>query len=63
MSRIISTGHVERLKRLVENTNGKIVIGGETDVSERYVAPTIVRDVAADDSLMSEYVPLTDMIL
>lgn len=54
MSRIISTGHVERLKGLVEKTNGKIVIGGETDVSERYVAPTIVRDVTGDDSLMSE---------
>jgi len=54
LSRIISSAHTERLKRLVERTNGKIVVGGETDVGERYVAPTIVRDVSGDDSLMSE---------
>lgn len=33
------------------------MIGGEVDVKERYVAPTLVKDVKGDDSLLSEYVP------
>lgn len=29
-------------------------MGGETDASERYVAPTIITNVASDDKLMEE---------
>ena len=32
------------------------MVGGETDEATKFIAPTIVRDVKADDSLMSEYV-------
>jgi hypothetical protein len=35
---------------------GKIVVGGETVAGEKYIAPTIVKDVSFDDSLMSEWV-------
>lgn len=41
---------------MVDETKGKIILGGEIDAEERYIAPTIVRDVPKDDSLMSEYV-------
>jgi len=53
-ARMVSTQHAERLKALLDGMNGKIVVGGEVDVDAKYVAPTIVRDVAGDDSLMSE---------
>ena len=43
-------------KRLIDTTKGTIVLGGGADVEKRYIAPTVVRDVKADDSLLSECV-------
>lgn len=34
--------------------NGKVAVGGETDPSERYVAPTILVDVKPTDPVMQE---------
>lgn len=42
------------MQRLISETKGKIVTGGETEVEERYVAPTIVKDVSWDDALMED---------
>ncbi|KAK7685554.1 hypothetical protein QCA50_011421 [Cerrena zonata] len=53
-SRIVSPVHAARIKKMVDETKGKIILGGEIDAEERYIAPTIVRDVPKDDSLMSE---------
>ncbi|TFK48922.1 NAD-dependent aldehyde dehydrogenase [Heliocybe sulcata] len=54
VSHIISTGHTERIKRLIDNTQGTVVLGGQVDIETKFVAPTVVRDVKGDDSLMSE---------
>ncbi|KAI0776646.1 NAD-aldehyde dehydrogenase [Trametes elegans] len=54
LSRIISEAHAARIKRMVDETKGTIVAGGQADVARRLIAPTIVRDVPADDSLMSD---------
>ncbi|PCH42544.1 NAD-dependent aldehyde dehydrogenase [Wolfiporia cocos MD-104 SS10] len=54
MSRMITQAHAERVKKLIEGTRGTIVFGGQADIAERFVAPTLVRDVPGDDSLMSE---------
>ncbi|KAF7970549.1 hypothetical protein HWV62_23721 [Athelia sp. TMB] len=53
-SRMITGRHFERLKGLLEATKGTIVVGGETDASQKFIAPTIVRDVKFDDSLMQD---------
>ncbi|KDQ58413.1 hypothetical protein JAAARDRAFT_128720, partial [Jaapia argillacea MUCL 33604] len=55
-ARIITVNHAERIKRLLDSSKGTIVVGGpgECDASKKYIAPTIVKDVGADDSLMSE---------
>lgn len=53
-SRIVSSAHAARIKRLIDETKGKVVFGGDTDVSQRYIAPTVVRDVRQDDPLMGE---------
>ncbi|KAI1784926.1 NAD-dependent aldehyde dehydrogenase [Ganoderma leucocontextum] len=53
-ARIVGESHVQRIKNLLDNTKGKVVFGGEVDVAKKYVAPTLVRDVSGDDSLMSE---------
>ena len=47
-----------RIKRYLDNTKGKVVLGGQVDIQKKYVAPTVVRDVPVNDSLMEEYVGL-----
>ncbi|CDO75126.1 hypothetical protein BN946_scf185010.g51 [Trametes cinnabarina] len=53
-ARMVSPAHAARIKRLIDETKGTIVLGGQTDVENRYIAPTVVRDVPVDDALMSE---------
>lgn len=50
--RIVSEAHTQRLAGLL--ASGKTVIGGAFDVTGRYVAPTILRDVPPDSPVMSE---------
>jgi aldehyde dehydrogenase (NAD+) len=54
VARIPNHGNFDRVKRLLDNTKGTIILGGDTDRETKYVAPTIVRNVGSDDSLMSE---------
>lgn len=51
-ARIINDRHHARLIRLL--AGGNVVTGGETDASERYIAPTILKDVREDDAVMQE---------
>lgn len=53
-SRIVSDAHFRRVKGLLDGTRGTVVLGGETDAAQRFIAPTLVRDVAPDDALMGE---------
>ena len=38
---------------LLESVRDKVVVGGESDASERYIAPTVVDSVSSDDSIMT----------
>lgn len=49
--RIITDRHFERVKKLIA---GEIVLGGKTDASQRYIAPTIIDNVKAGDKVMQE---------
>ncbi|OSC99242.1 NAD-aldehyde dehydrogenase [Trametes coccinea BRFM310] len=53
-SRMVSEAHAARIKRLIDETKGTVVFGGDADIPERYVGPTVVKDVKPDDVLMSE---------
>ena len=53
-SRLVSPQAHERVVRLLQNTKGNVVLGGEVDKDTKFIAPTIVKDVGPDDSLMSE---------
>ena len=53
-SRIATNGHFERIKNLLDNSKGELVIGGETDASQKFIAPTVLRDVSTEDPLMSQ---------
>jgi len=51
-ARIVNERHHARLTRLLDNTD--VVTGGESDLSDRYIAPTILRNVSEDDPAMQE---------
>ncbi len=50
-ARIINDTHFERVKNLIE---GDVVIGGDTDAKERYIAPTVIDNVKITDKVMQE---------
>ncbi len=49
--RIVSDRHFERVKKLIE---GDVVAGGQTDASQKYIAPTIIDNVTNDHRVMKE---------
>ncbi|TFY82462.1 hypothetical protein EWM64_g1550 [Hericium alpestre] len=53
-SHMISAGHFDRLKGLIDNTKGEIVYGGGANKDTLFIEPTLVLGVDANDSLMSE---------
>lgn len=52
--RIVSTKEAERLARLIDTADGEIVMGGRTDIANRYVEPTIIRGVSPSNELMQK---------
>lgn len=40
--RIVSEAHTERIAQLLEGHGGQVVLGGEYDINDRYVAPTVI---------------------
>jgi aldehyde dehydrogenase (NAD+) len=53
-ARIISFDNVRRISRLMKT--GQIVTGGKIDAENRYVAPTVIKDIKPDDPVMQEEV-------
>ncbi|KAF8638214.1 hypothetical protein AX16_010560 [Volvariella volvacea WC 439] len=53
-SRIVTPQAYSRIKALLDDTKGEVAIGGETNEKDKYIAPTVVKDVKGDDSLMTE---------
>ncbi|MHC5725124.1 MAG: aldehyde dehydrogenase [Nostoc sp.] len=51
-ARIISQKHFDRLVNFLKD--GEVIIGGETQPSERYIAPTVIDNVSLEDSVMQE---------
>ena len=51
-ARIINQHHFTRLSDLLKT--GKIMIGGETNSAERYIAPTVIDAVTPEDAIMQE---------
>jgi aldehyde dehydrogenase (NAD+) len=51
-ARVVDDRHFQRLIGLLGS--GTIVIGGEQDEATRYIAPTVLRDVAPDSPIMQD---------
>ena len=51
-ARIINHRQFDRLKDLL--TDGEIIVGGETDSEQKYIAPTLLDNVSVDSEVMQE---------
>ncbi|KZT73061.1 NAD-dependent aldehyde dehydrogenase [Daedalea quercina L-15889] len=54
MARIVNDRHAKRVKRLLDDTKGEVVLGGSIDMETKFCEATIVKNVKVDDILMSE---------
>lgn len=52
--RIVNRSNTERLQELI--TKGRIITGGDSDLSEKYFAPTIIDGVQSNDPIMQNEV-------
>lgn len=52
IGKIITRSQLEGLSKILAESKGRIIVGGEADVENRYFPPTIVDDVSWDDALM-----------
>lgn len=53
-SRIINNASFRRLKAMIDNSHGKILLGGTMDEKEKFIEPTVVQVDSVEDSLLSE---------
>ncbi|KAJ8299203.1 hypothetical protein KUTeg_023263 [Tegillarca granosa] len=51
--RIVNDRHYQRVKKLLSG-GGKVALGGETEDSERFISPTVLRDVQPSDTIMQD---------
>ncbi|KAK1828131.1 beta-apo-4'-carotenal oxygenase [Podospora conica] len=54
LARIVNPRHFQRLKKMLDETRGKIVLGGELDESELFIEPTAVLIDSLDDAMMKQ---------
>ncbi|ROV94567.1 hypothetical protein VMCG_08144 [Cytospora schulzeri] len=54
LSRVVNERHFLRMKKMVDDSKGKIIVGGEMDQSELFIAPTAILVNSVDDSMMRE---------
>lgn len=50
--RIVSERHFDRLRGLM--AGGRVIVGGDVDRDDRYIAPTVIADVDLSSNLMNE---------
>ncbi|CEJ61013.1 Putative Aldehyde dehydrogenase [Penicillium brasilianum] len=53
-SRIINKGHFRRLKSMLDNSKGEILLGGTLDEDDLFIEPTVVQVNSIEDSLCTE---------
>jgi beta-apo-4'-carotenal oxygenase len=53
-ARIINHNHFDRIKNMLDTTKGKIVMGGETDRDELFIAPTAVLVEDLNDPIIQQ---------
>ena len=54
LCRIINDRNWQRLNNMLQKTEGKVVIGGETDQADLFIAPTVITGVSETEPMMQE---------
>jgi aldehyde dehydrogenase (NAD+) len=57
LCRVINTRNFDRLKKMLDDSvaqGARIEVGGDSDAGERYIAPTVLSNVALDAPVMAE---------
>ncbi|MBK7501846.1 MAG: aldehyde dehydrogenase family protein [Polaromonas sp.] len=67
LTRIVNSRHAERVNALLTDATqrgAKIIVGGETDISTNFIAPTLLGDIPPDAKIMQEEIfgPLLPII-
>lgn len=52
--KIINARQFQRLKKMLDSSQGKILVGGNMDETERFLEPTVVQVSNPEDSLLTE---------
>ena len=52
--RIVNERHANRLQKMIEENREKLLAGGDVDLKECYVAPTLFKNITLEDSLMND---------
>ncbi|KAK2739855.1 hypothetical protein FQN57_006431 [Myotisia sp. PD_48] len=52
--RIVNDSSFRRIKSMIDNTKGKILLGGSMDEKEKFIEPTVVQIDSLDDALMTQ---------
>ena len=52
--RIINNRQWQRLKKMLDDSKGKILLGGEMDEKDRYIEPTMIKVDSLQDSLITD---------
>lgn len=52
--RIVNSRHMNRLKNILDKDKQKIIFGGDVDMKDRYISPTILSNVNYNDTVMKE---------
>lgn len=53
-ARIVNERQFDRMKQMLDTTNGKIIMGGETDRADLFMSPTVVLLDSIDDPMMKD---------
>ena len=53
-ARVVNERHTGRIQKLLDHDGHEVVAGGQVDVANRYVAPTVLRNLAFDSPVMQE---------
>ncbi|XP_053614729.1 aldehyde dehydrogenase, dimeric NADP-preferring isoform X1 [Plodia interpunctella] len=54
LCRIVNHRHFGRLQALLDASKGKVAIGGKYDAQDKFIEPTIVANVSANDKIMED---------
>jgi beta-apo-4'-carotenal oxygenase len=52
--RMVTPQHFSRVKKMLDNTSGKIVVGGTMDAEQKFIEPTVIVVTDPTDSLITD---------